>query len=72
MNVFMVDYAVDRLSGEVYGLNPADVPQAMPVEHRIEGDPVRAYRSYLQWKYNNRWPKGSARWTARQQPRWSL
>lgn len=68
----VLDYAVEHLSGSEYGLSLADVPQAMPVEHKVEGDPVRAYRSYLQWKYNNLWPKGSARWTARQQPRWSI
>lgn len=68
----ILEHSMPRLCTPLGKLLPRDVPQTVPVEHKVEGDPVRAYRSYLQWKYNNLWPKGSARWTARQQPRWSL
>lgn len=51
---------------------PEDVPQAMPDEFKLPGNPTQAYQNYLRWKYNTLWKPGNARWTNRQQPAWSI
>lgn len=61
--------AIERLGGLAsITVDPAVVPQAMPEEHKVDRDPVTAYRRCLRAKYQA-WG-GAAKWTRREVPAW--
>ena len=45
-------------------------PRCMPEKYALKATTVDAYRSYLDFKYNELWAPGKARWTNASQPSW--
>lgn len=60
-------YVLDLLPKNIPNAGPTELPQCMPDEYKVVGDPLQAYRNYYIGAKSN-----IAKWTKRSIPEWYI
>lgn len=64
---YKLNYAVALLPNNIPNAGPTELPQAMPDEYKVPGDPIQAYRNYYIGAKSH-----IAKWTNRPIPEWYM